>query len=54
MLDTLIFIGAGMTCAGMVALANPFLLGWRSRHDALVILAIAAVAIVLGFLPRFW
>ena len=53
-LDSLIFIGAGMSCAGMVALINPMLLGWRSRRDALVVLTLAALAIGLGWLPRLW
>jgi hypothetical protein len=54
MLDSLIFIGVGMWCAGMVALVNPMLLGWRSRRDALVVLALAALAVGLGWLPRLW
>jgi hypothetical protein len=54
MLDALIFVGAGMTFAGLVALANPFLLGWRSRRDAVVVLAIALVAMAIGGAPRFW
>jgi hypothetical protein len=52
--DSLIFIGAGMSCAGLVALINPMLLGWRSRRDALVVLTLAVFAISLGWLPRLW
>ena len=52
MLDSLFLIGAGMTCAGVVAFANPVLLGWRNRRDALVMLAIAATMLLAGWAGR--
>lgn len=52
MLDSLFLIGGGMTCAGLVALANPHLLGWRTRGDALVVLAIAAAMLTAAWLAR--
>ena len=52
MLDSLILIGAGMGCAGIVAFANPILLGWRSRRDALVVLAISATMLLAGWAAR--
>jgi hypothetical protein len=52
MLDSFFLIGAGMTCAGIVAFANPVLLGWRSRRDALVVLAIAATMLLAGWAAR--
>lgn len=52
MLDSLILIGAGMTFAGLVAFANPVLLGWKSRRDAVVVLAIAATMLLAGWAAR--
>jgi hypothetical protein len=52
MLDSLFLIGGGMTCAGLVALANPHLLGWRTRRDALVVLTIAAAMLGAAYLAR--
>jgi hypothetical protein len=52
MLDSFFLIGAGMTCAGLVALINPCLMGWRSRRDAVVVLTIAAAMLSAGWLAR--
>jgi hypothetical protein len=52
MLDSLFLIGGGMTCAGLVALVNPSLMGWRNRRDAVVVLTIAAAMISAGWLAR--
>lgn len=52
MLDSFILIGAALLFAGLIALANPVLLGWRSRRDAAVALAIAVVLIVAGWAAR--
>ena len=49
MLDSLILIGTSMGCAGVVAFANPVLLGWRSRRDALVVLTIAATLLLAAW-----
>ena len=52
MLDSLFLIGGGMTCAGLVALVDPCLMGWRSRRDALYVLTIAAAMLSAGWLAR--
>ena len=49
MLDGLILIGVSLTLMALVALANPFLLGWRTRRDAVVALAIAVAMISAGW-----
>ena len=54
MLDSLILIGASMVIAGLIALKNPMLMGWRSRKDAMVVLALAATLIGAGVLARSW
>lgn len=52
MLDSLILISAGLAFAGMVALANPVLMGWRSRRDAVMVLLTAAVMLAAGWLAH--
>ena len=52
-LDSLIMFGAGITLMGLVALINPVLLGWRSRRDALVALAIAGSMLTAGWAAHF-
>jgi len=52
-LDSLIMFGAGITLMGLVALINPVLLGWRSRRDALVALAIAGSMLTAGWASHF-
>jgi hypothetical protein len=54
MLDSLILIGASMIIAGLIALKDPVLMGWRSRKEAVVVLAIAATLIGAGWLARGW
>ncbi len=54
MLDSLILIGAAMIIAGLIALTDPVLMGWRSRKEALVVLAIAVTLIGAGWLARGW
>ena len=49
MLDGLILIGVSLVLMGLVALANPILLGWRTRRDAVVVLAIAVAMISAGW-----
>jgi hypothetical protein len=53
MLDSLFMFGLGLTLLGLVALVNPVLLGWRSRRDALVALAIAGSMLTAGWAARF-
>ena len=53
MLDSFFMFGMGIAVIGLVALANPVLLGWRSRRDALVALAIAACLLSAGWAARF-
>lgn len=53
MLDSLFMFGMGISFLGLVALINPVLLGWRSRRDALVALAIAACLLTAGWAARF-
>jgi hypothetical protein len=53
MLDSLILIGASMIIAGLIALKDPVLMGWRSRKEALVVLAIAVTLIGAGWLARW-
>jgi hypothetical protein len=52
MLDSLILTGAGLSLMGLVALANPILLGWKGRRDAVVALVIAAAMISAGWAVR--
>ena len=53
MLDSLFMFGMGILFLGLVALCNPVLLGWRSRRDALVALAIAGSMLTAGWAARF-
>jgi hypothetical protein len=53
MLDSLVLIGAGMLILGIVALLNPVLVGWKSRRDAVIVLAVAATFLTAGWLARF-
>ena len=53
MLDSLFMFGMGIFLVAIVALFNPVLLGWRSRRDALVALAIAACLLTAGWAGRF-
>ena len=41
-----------ITLAGLIALKNPMLMGWRSRKEAIVVLAIAVTLIGAGWLAR--
>lgn len=52
MLDSLLLIGAAMAFAGIIALANPILMGWRTRRDAVIMLAIAAALLTAGWMAR--
>jgi hypothetical protein len=52
MLDSLILLGIGVALLGVIALANPILVGWRSRRDAARVLAVAVVLLGLGWLAR--
>ena len=52
MLDSLFLVGAGIALAALVAVVNPVLLGWRSRGDALTMLAIAATLLLAGWAAR--
>ena len=52
MLDSLVLVGVSLALMGLVALANPILLGWKGRRDAMVALAVAAVMISLGMAAR--
>jgi hypothetical protein len=53
MLDSLFMFGMGISFLGIIALFNPVLLGWRSRRDAVVALAIAACLLTAGWAARF-
>jgi hypothetical protein len=53
MLDSLLLIGCGMLLLGVVALLNPILVGWKSRRDAVIVLAIAVTFLTAGWLARF-
>jgi hypothetical protein len=53
MLDSLIMFGMALLILGFIALCNPVLLGWRSRKDALVALAIAGSMLTAGWAARF-
>ncbi|HVH57219.1 MAG TPA: hypothetical protein VM791_13245 [Vicinamibacterales bacterium] len=53
MLDSLFMFGMGIALIALVALVNPVLLGWRSRRDAVVALAIAACLLTAGWAARF-
>ena len=53
MLDSLFMFGMGISFLGLVALVNPVLLGWKSRRDALVALAVAACLLTAGWAGRF-
>jgi len=53
MLDSLFLFGGGITCLALVALVNPILLGWRSRRDAVLALAIAGSMLMAGWAARF-
>jgi hypothetical protein len=54
MLDSLFLFGGGTMCLGLVALINPVLLGWRSRRDAVVALAVAGSMLTAGWAGRFF
>ena len=53
MLDSLFMFGMALLFLGLVALCNPVLLGWRSRRDALVALAIGGCMLTAGWVARF-
>ena len=53
MLDSLFMIGGGMGFIGLLALVDPVLVGWRSRRDALFVLAIATVLLTAAWSARF-
>jgi hypothetical protein len=52
MLDSVVLIGCGMLILAVVALLNPVLVGWKSRRDAMVVLAIAVTFLTAGWLAR--
>lgn len=52
MLDSFVVIGAGLAFAGLIAIANPSLMGWRSRRDGMVVLAIAVTMLAAGWAVR--
>ena len=52
MLDSLFMFGMGISFLGLIALINPVLVGWRSRRDALVALAVAACLVTAGLAAR--
>lgn len=54
MLDSFFMFGIALLFLSLVALCNPILLGWRSRKDALVALAIASCMLTAGWAARFW
>lgn len=53
MLDSLFMIGGGMGFLGLLALVDPILVGWRSRRDAIVVLAVATVLLAAAWSARF-
>lgn len=53
MLDSLLMFGMALLVLSLVALCNPILLGWQSRRDALVALAIASCMLTAGWVARF-
>jgi hypothetical protein len=52
MLDSFILIGAGLLLAALVAIANPNLMGWRSRRDGVIVLAVAVSMLTAGWVAR--
>lgn len=54
MLDSLFLFAGGLACLGLVALVNPILLGWRSRRDAVVALAIAMTMFTAALAARMF
>ena len=53
MLDVLLLIGSALAFGGVLAMADPCLMGWRSRKDAAVMLAIGVALLGAGWFTRF-
>ena len=53
MLDSLFMIGGGIGFLGLLALVDPILVGWRSRRDAVIMLALASVLLAAAWSARF-
>jgi hypothetical protein len=54
MIELLVLFGASMLFLALLAFVNPCLVGWRTRRDAAVVLAIAVTMLTAGWAAAYF
>jgi len=54
MIELLVLFGVGMLFLALLAFVNPCLVGWRTRRDAVIVLAIAVTMLTAGWAASYF